>query len=86
MLPVQWVEESGSWNSFPDVGVIPCMCGDNEPERYREETLTIESRSCILKSYGKYNKDITHKLSTEQRERNHMQISEENIDARYNLY
>lgn len=30
-------EESWSWNSFPDVEVISCTCGDDEPESQGEE-------------------------------------------------
>lgn len=60
MLPAQWVEESWSWNSFPDVEIVPCACGGDKPERQREETGTIESRSDVKKSCKTGNSDITH--------------------------
>lgn len=59
MLPAQWVEESWSWNSFPDVEVVPCACGDDKPERQGEETVTIESRPDVKKSCKTGNSHIT---------------------------
>lgn len=63
MLPAQWVEESWSWNSFPDVEVIPWMCSDDELEMQGEEIVTTESRSSVKTSYKTGNNDIAHKLS-----------------------